>query len=1407
MSEHDRDRLDAARPEGRPGDPPAERRRRHVLRWIGGGIAALLLLLAIALWFGLSSERVAQDLIARALASTGGTVKIGRIAGQLRGPLILHDVSVDNPAFDATVDSVLLDWSPTGLLRRQVRIDRLHVTGVHIVLPDSVPPDTAPPKRPELPMDVLLGDVRADRISVDAPGDVRIRNGSARMTGRAEDYRLVARARLSAPALRDTVPLEAAGHGDLVHLAIDSSHADILEGRINGVGTVAWFPQVSWDLGVNAGGLRPGLMLADPAAWPGAVAFRARTQGVVDSVVGPRGVFAVDSLGGAIRGQPLAGTVTVRFAGNSLEIPAMDARWGSARATGSGTVAEAIDLEYRIDVGRLGTAMPGARGRLTVAGTAEGPRLTPRIRARIDGRNIAYGANRVSRVTGTADVDLAEGGRNTVDLRGSGAAVGAQAIDRIAMSLRGTQRRHRVTAEVLAPGAEVDLALAGGLAGKRWNGSVTAVDLDHAVAGTWTLERPARLDAGAASATLAPLCLGSDSARVCAGGAWLGGTSWRATSSIERLALARLPIAALDSLIGDRDRLTGTIEATMDGASAGGRLSGALRAETRGVALLYRAGADTALQRVSLDSGVVAVTAGPQGIRGSLGLRVLDADSAEIGNAAGTLALPDYRRLGAPLERQRIEARLQGRIDSLDFVTLLTKQVDSIGGAVTFDVAAGGTVGAPRVEGGLRLTELAAWLPGHRFSGGSVEATVDATVHPDKRLDGRLRVVPRDVRYEYELNIVPRRLLLDSAGLDVRAGADGVHGTLDVALLDTTGARLATLAGRLDLPEYRRIGEAMAQQPLALRVEGAIPDLAFAQSLTAQVDTLAGRLGLTLDVEGTVGAPVVAGTLRLDSAVARLPYGARVSGDVDGDLSARVAADSTLTADLRIVPRGMRVEYLENDQPRRITMDTTAIHLATGPAGMRGELDLRLSNEAGTELGVVTGRLAVPGYRKLGAPTAPLPVQASLDGRIDDIAFARAFTPQVDSLAGRVTLDAEIGGTLGDPDLVGGLRLEDGAIRMPLLGALYRDIQLAARGDRAGALAVSGRMRSGDGELTIEGRTPVRPTVENPGRLTIRGTDFEAMNTGEVHAVVSPTLEVGVAGDSINVSGDVRLPLLAIELSEIPEFAVAPSDDVIFIDDSLAARRAVWKLAADVRVELGDSASFKGFNFTAELGGALRAMQNPDEPARGSGAIVIEQGNYKAYGQDLTITQGRVRFAGGPVNNPSLDIRATRTADDGTVAGLLIAGTLKTPRVTIFSEPAMSQNMALSYIVLGRAPGAGGGSDGSLVSKAATSLGLRGGNLIAGTLGKGIGLDDATIETEGDLQKASFVAGRYLSPSLYVSYGIGLFDPISTLRLRYIVSDKFTLQAERGAATGADVLFRIERGGEEGAAAAGAAPR
>jgi translocation and assembly module TamB len=316
--------------------------------------------------------------------------------------------------------------------------------------------------------------------------------------------------------------------------------------------------------------------------------------------------------------------------------------------------------------------------------------------------------------------------------------------------------------------------------------------------------------------------------------------------------------------------------------------------------------------------------------------------------------------------------------------------------------------------------------------------------------------------------------------------------------------------------------------------------------------------------------------------------------------------------------------------------------------------------------------------------------------------------------------------------------------------------------------------------------------------MHVTGERFEVINTDEAHVLATTALDVGLDGTVITVNGQVTLPLAHVELAEIPVFAVPPSDDVIFTDTLGGVQVQRRQVAANVRVTLGDSVSFKGFNFTASLGGAVSVTEVPDRPVIGTGTIVIREGHYKAYGQDLTITNGLVRFAGGPVNDPGLSIRATRTAEDSVVAGLQIAGTLKNPAVTIFSTPAMSENRALEYIVLGHPLNDDrAGPQGSLMSKAVSSLGLRGGNLLAKTLGKGVGLDEARIETKGDLQQASFVAGRYLTPNLYVSYGIGLFDPVSVLKLRYVISSHWTLQAERGEALGADLFYKIERGQAE----------
>ncbi|QJX03279.1 hypothetical protein HML84_07145 [Alcanivorax sp. IO_7] len=69
-------------------------------------------------------------------------------------------------------------------------------------------------------------------------------------------------------------------------------------------------------------------------------------------------------------------------------------------------------------------------------------------------------------------------------------------------------------------------------------------------------------------------------------------------------------------------------------------------------------------------------------------------------------------------------------------------------------------------------------------------------------------------------------------------------------------------------------------------------------------------------------------------------------------------------------------------------------------------------------------------------------------------------------------------------------------------------------------------------------------------------------------------------------------------------------------------------MAMAVGVSLGDKVHFEGFGLTATLDGDLRVTQQPGQPAQLNGELVIVEGRYRAYGQNLAIENGRLLFQG-----------------------------------------------------------------------------------------------------------------------------------------------------------------------------------
>jgi len=235
-------------------------------------------------------------------------------------------------------------------------------------------------------------------------------------------------------------------------------------------------------------------------------------------------------------------------------------------------------------------------------------------------------------------------------------------------------------------------------------------------------------------------------------------------------------------------------------------------------------------------------------------------------------------------------------------------------------------------------------------------------------------------------------------------------------------------------------------------------------------------------------------------------------------------------------------------------------------------------------------------------------------------------------------------------------------------------------------------------------------------------------------------------------------------------------------------------LVAEINVQMGDDVKLAGYGLDAKVDGRLAVRERPGEPTTGSGEVRVS-GTYKAYGQDLTIRQGQLLFAGTPLDDPRLSIVAVRVVDEVT-AGLRVGGTAKNPQLSVFSDPAMGQSNALSYLVAGKPLDDIGSSegDGDALQSAARSLGTAAGGLLAKNVGRRLGVDEFGVKDSEVLGGAALTVGQYLSPRLYLSYGVGIFEPGEVITLRYKLTDELALEAlnaKQDSRVG--VEYRIEK--------------
>ncbi len=191
----------------------------------------------------------------------------------------------------------------------------------------------------------------------------------------------------------------------------------------------------------------------------------------------------------------------------------------------------------------------------------------------------------------------------------------------------------------------------------------------------------------------------------------------------------------------------------------------------------------------------------------------------------------------------------------------------------------------------------------------------------------------------------------------------------------------------------------------------------------------------------------------------------------------------------------------------------------------------------------------------------------------------------------------------------------------------------------------------------------------------------------------------------------------------------------------------------------------------------------------------MSDGKYTAYGRKLDIERGRLIFTGGPIDNPGIDLRAIKEFPD-VKAGVNVRGTLLQPHMTFFSDPPLPQSQIVSLILAGgsleSAQNRTTGNSGASTAGAGNAALAQGAAILGQQLGSHVGIEDVSLESD-ITNETSLVLGRYLSPRLYVSYGISLTEQLNTLKLRYTLGDHWTVKTEVGQARGADLVFAIDK--------------
>lgn len=324
--------------------------------------------------------------------------------------------------------------------------------------------------------------------------------------------------------------------------------------------------------------------------------------------------------------------------------------------------------------------------------------------------------------------------------------------------------------------------------------------------------------------------------------------------------------------------------------------------------------------------------------------------------------------------------------------------------------------------------------------------------------------------------------------------------------------------------------------------------------------------------------------------------------------------------------------------------------------------------------------------------------------------------------------------------------------------------------------------------------------------LNMYGNQVDVFISPKIYIKTSPDIVCRITSKKIDINGHLDIPKAYIEIQEFSKNTIEVSSEEILLDEQLKPILGNKKglmvfCSSNLTIHFGDDVNFNGLGFHVKLRGDLEISYNKSDLLL-IGCINISSGCFKAYGQNMIVKRGQLLFS-GIIGQTYLDIEVVHdpvfissNIKNLSTSGIRITGVLDQLKLELFSNtPLLSQQKIVPYL-LGR---------NSLIFSDPQNFNNMMTSLLVGAsieryekffdkLGKTLGVKELTLNTQnfGGTMSSIMLSG-YIAPGLQIRYGIGIFDLLTTITVRYRLHPQLFLEATSiGHNQALDLLYQFD---------------